>query len=69
MLSVMFKSSSQVTRSEATKCMSEKIEVSVSVADFLTIGLNGLIDYENNENMWFERVFQFYSIFSQIKIQ
>jgi hypothetical protein len=42
--------------------MSEKIEVTVNVADFLTIGLNGLIDYENNENMWFERVFQFYTM-------
>jgi hypothetical protein len=42
--------------------MSEKIEVSVSVADFLTIGLNALIDHENNENMWFERVFQFYTM-------
>jgi len=37
--------------------MSEKIEVTVSVADFLSIGLNALIDHENRENMWFERVF------------
>lgn len=51
-----------MSRAEATKCMSEKIEVSVSVADFLTIGLNALIDHENNENMWFERVFQFYTM-------
>jgi len=37
--------------------MNEKIEVTVSVADFLTLGLNALIDSENKENMWFERVF------------
>lgn len=62
MLSVLFQNKPTISRAEATKCMSEKIEVTVSVADFLTLGLNALIDSENKENMWFERVFQFYTM-------
>jgi len=40
--------------------MSERIEITMNANTFLMIGLNTIIDHENTENLWHERVFQFY---------
>lgn len=50
-----------ITRQDAVRFLSERINVSISVSNVLEIGLNAQIDYENCENVWFEKVFNFYS--------
>lgn len=49
-----------VTRSEAIRCLTERVAVSLEVQHVLEIGINGCIDFENTERSWFEKVFNFY---------
>lgn len=39
------------------------------MGDFIEIGMNAQIDYENNENVWFERVYCFYNLLESIDYQ
>ena len=39
------------------------------MGDFIEIGMNAQIDYENNENIWFERVFYFYCLLESVDYQ
>lgn len=41
----------------------------VSLGNFIEIGMNAQIDYENNENVWFERVFYFYNMLEPVDYQ
>jgi hypothetical protein len=50
-----------VSRIEASMCLSEKVEVNVRVNEFFSLALNSKIDQENQENMFYERIYQFYA--------
>jgi len=36
---------------------------------FIEIGMNAQVDYENNENVWFEQVFYFYCLLESVEYQ
>lgn len=51
-----------ISRSDAVKYLTMKIEVSVLMAHVIDIGINAQIDFENIENQWFEKLYQFYGL-------
>ena len=44
------------------KVLREKIELKIPVSAFFHYGLNACIENENNDNLWFEKMYQFYSM-------
>jgi hypothetical protein len=39
------------------KALREKVELKVPISAFFHFGLNACIEAENNENMWYEKIF------------
>ena len=50
----------RISRREALRAFSEKIDIRLPLHQFLHIGVNAAIDHENAENQWHEKVFNFY---------
>jgi hypothetical protein len=75
MLKALFKVSSSplpdekiwISRQDAARYLSERINVSLDLTKVLEIGMNAQIDFENGENVWFEKVFYFYNKIEVIK--
>lgn len=51
----------RISRFHALRTFTEKIEIQVPLEAYFYIGINAKIDDENSENMWLEKVFNFYS--------
>ena len=50
-----------IDRNRALRALTEKIDISIPVDAFFHIGINAMVDHENTENEWLEKVFSFYS--------
>jgi hypothetical protein len=50
-----------LTKEQLLKALREKVEVKIPVSIFVHFGLNSCIEFENDENKWFEKIFKFYS--------
>ena len=46
-----------ITKDVVVSAFREKIELKVPVSAFFHFGLNACIENENNDNIWFERMF------------
>ena len=46
-----------------------KFEIKVPVSAFFHLGLNAIIENQNNENIWLEGVYQFYTSIETEPIQ
>ena len=57
----MVKDKNKIGRNQALRALTEKIEIKIALDKYFQIGLNAQIDHENAENMWLEKVFNFYS--------
>lgn len=51
----------RIGRFQALRCFTEKIEIAIPMDVYFDVGINAEIDHENSENMWLEKVFNFYS--------
>jgi hypothetical protein len=49
-----------IARDHLSQAMRMKFELKLPVSAFFHIGLNAVIEHENNENVWLESVYQFY---------
>jgi len=55
-----------ILRSEAARYLSANIKVTVAISNILDIGLNAQIDFENIENLWFEKIYNIYALLQTI---
>ena len=58
-----------ITKENVMMAMRMKFEMKLPVSAFFHVGLNAVIEHENNDNIWLESIYQFYSAIEVDQVQ